>query len=1040
MTLTSPGLPAPAAGAVHIPGFQLETVWSGLSNPTALAFAPNGRVFVAERSGLIKTFASVTDTSSEVAADLRTEVHSVADRGLLGLAVDPDFPANPYIYVSYIRDAPPGGNSPFYGDACPNSPTTGAKDGCPATGRISRITVNAQGHMIGSPLTLIGDTFYCHQHQAHALDHLAFGPDGALYASAGEGGSATFVDWGQHSGDPLGAAPNACGDPPVPAGTPLSLPTTEGGSLRSQDIRTLSDPSGGSGAIIRIDPATGDALPDNPLVGGNPGDDRHVAYGLRNPFRFTFRPGTDEIWVADVGWHTWEELNRIPDPTQAPRNFGWPCYEGSPRQPQWDSLNVNLCETLYQAGPGAVTGPYWSYRHNQSPDPASCGSAGSAMSALAFAAGPPYPVAYDGALFVGDYTKRCLWVLQAGANGLPDPATVETLASDVFPVDLDAGPGGYLYMVDIGLGQVDRITFFSDNEPPIARATATPQLGPTPLQVSFNGSASTDADGPFPLSYAWDLDGDGAFDDATAVNASRTYTASSNVTVRLRVTDGSGASGVTTVLVQPGNTPPQVTIVSPSSGARWSAGDRITFSGTASDPQDGSLSSDIAWSVVLHHCAVVNDCHEHPQIERVGASGSFDAPEHEYPAFLELRASVTDSRGATREVTLALEPVVGDLTFLSNPIGLQLLAGSHQGATPFTVTAISGSRVSISAPPSPSAGGETYEYDSWSDGGARNHEVVTTSSGRTLTAIYQGDFTRRAGPNRYATAAAISQAAFNPGVPVVYVANGLTFPDALGAGPAASQGNGPVLLVGPSSIPAETAAELDRLNPQQIVIAGGTAVVSSAVEQALQQYAPTITRRAGPNRYATAAAISQAAFNPGVPVVYVANGLTFPDALGAGPAASQGNGPVLLVGPSSIPAETAAELDRLNPQQIVIAGGTAVVSSAVEQALQQFAPTITRRAGPNRYATAAAISQAAFNPGVPVVYVANGLTFPDALGAGPAASQGNGPVLLVGPSSIPAETAAELDRLNPQQIVIAGGTAVVSSAVEQALQQYAPGG
>jgi hypothetical protein len=262
------------------------------------------------------------------------------------------------------------------------------------------------------------------------------------------------------------------------------------------------------------------------------------------------------------------------------------------------------------------------------------------------------------------------------------------------------------------------------------------------------------------------------------------------------------------------------------------------FSGTASDAQDGSLTSDIEWSVVLHHCATANDCHEHPQIERVGASGSFDAPEHEYPAFLELRASVTDGRGATREVTRVLEPVTGNLTFLTNPIGLQLLAGAHQGATPFTITAINGSRVSISAPTPQTTGGSAYQYDSWTDAGARSHEVVATAGGRSLTAIYQGDFTRRAGANRYATAAAISQASFNPGVPVVYVASGLGFPDALGAGPAASHANGPVLLVTGTTIPAETAAELDRLNPQQIVIAGGTAVVSSGVEAALHQYAP----------------------------------------------------------------------------------------------------------------------------------------------------------------------------------------------------------
>ncbi len=728
----------PAAAAVHLPGFQLETVWSGLESPTAIAFAQNGRVFVAERSGLIKTFDTITDQTAEVAADLRAKVHDFDDRGLLGLAVDPSFPGNPYIYVAYVLDAPPGGTAPFYHDACPLSPNTHAKDGCPAPGRISRLTINpSNGHMTGTELVLLGDGFYCYQQQALALDHIEFGPDGALYASSGEGATASFTDWGQHSGDPEGVEPNACGDPPVPAGSQLSLPTTEGGALRSQDIRTSSDPGGGGGSIIRINPATGAALPDNPLIGDTTGDDRHVAYGLRNPFRFTFRPGTSEIWVGDVGLHTWEELNVVPNPTQQVRNFGWPCYEGSPKQPQWDNLNVNLCESLYQAGPTAVSNPYWSYRHDQSPDPTRCGHAGSSISAVAFASSPPYPAAYGGALFVGDYSKQCLWILPKGANGQPNPAGLQTLASGVFPVDLEDGPGGTLYYVDFGLGEVNRINYFSGNEPPVAHATATPQFGAVPLNVQFDGSSSTDADGPLPLQYAWDLDADGAFDDSTLVNPTRQYAVSQNVNVGLRVSDGMGAMGFTTIQVQPGNTPPQVVIENPTSGSAWSAGDLLAFSGTATDDQDGSLSLAMEWSVILQHCPVATDCHAHPQIERVGPTGSFDAPEHEYPAYLEFVASATDSRGATTDTTLALQPVTGDLTFLTNPLGLQLLAGAHEGSTPFTITAISGSRVSVTAPSPQTGSSGVYAFGSWSDGGAASHEVLTVPGTSTFTANYQ---------------------------------------------------------------------------------------------------------------------------------------------------------------------------------------------------------------------------------------------------------------------------------------------------------------
>ena len=235
------------------------------------------------------------------------------------------------------------------------------------------------------------------------------------------------------------AAPRTRSSLPTPAATrrrrpgrPLSLPTTEGGALRSQDLRTSGDPAQGSGAIIRVDPDNGGALADNPLVGnGIPSDDRHVAYGFRNPFRFTFRPGTNELWVGDVGWNTWEEIDRIVSPTDSiVENFGWPCYEGVARQTSWDNLNVNLCEDLYGAGTGAVTSPYWTYRHDgRRIRPAARTTA--ARSPVAFAGARIRPQ-YHGGLFVGDYVKGCVWMLMPGTNGLPDPANVRTILTGSF--------------------------------------------------------------------------------------------------------------------------------------------------------------------------------------------------------------------------------------------------------------------------------------------------------------------------------------------------------------------------------------------------------------------------------------------------------------------------------------------------------------------------------------------------------------------------------------------------------------------------------
>ena len=182
--------------------------------------------------------------------------------------------------------------------------------------------------------------------------------------------------------------------------------------------------------------------------------------------------------------------------------------------------------------------------------------------------------------------------------------------------------------------------------------------------------------------------------------------------------------------------------------------------------------------------------------------------------------------------------------------------------------------------------------------------------------------------------------------------------------------------------------------------------------------------------------ISQQTFR-NAPVAYVATGETFADALTGGVPAAMQAGPVLLVKQNEIPAATASELGRLQPRRIVVLGGTSAVSAALEARLRDFTVgTVSRQAGANRFATAAAVAERTFPSDVGTVYVATGARSPDALAAVPVGAVQSAPLLLVRPDSIPAETAAELRRLSPDRIVVLGGEAAVSAQVQAQLSAF----
>jgi putative cell wall-binding protein len=291
-------------------------------------------------------------------------------------------------------------------------------------------------------------------------------------------------------------------------------------------------------------------------------------------------------------------------------------------------------------------------------------------------------------------------------------------------------------------------------------------------------------------------------------------------------------------------------------------------------------------------------------------------------------------------------------------------------------------------------------------------------------------FFRQSGSDRYGTAAAVSSKAFPDGADTVFLASGTSFPDALAGASYASALKGPILLVARDVLPNATAGEIDRLHPTSIRILGGPSAVSDPLAQAIAARWDTasVARISGADRFATAVQISHG-FDAPVPSVYIANGLTFPDAL-AGGAALGGTegGPVLLVTQGSLPAATKAEIQRLAPTNIYVLGGPSAVSEAVVAELAPLAPNPPiRRAGTDRYATAVQVASAFSR--APVVYLARGDAFPDALAAGAAAAFRRGPVLLTHPDCIPFDVDLAIQRLDPDQVIVLGGTTALTDAV-----------
>ena len=293
---------------------------------------------------------------------------------------------------------------------------------------------------------------------------------------------------------------------------------------------------------------------------------------------------------------------------------------------------------------------------------------------------------------------------------------------------------------------------------------------------------------------------------------------------------------------------------------------------------------------------------------------------------------------------------------------------------------------------------------------------------------------RLEGRDRYATAAAASARFFPPGVDVAYVASGETFPDALAAGPLAAHDDAPLLLTARDRLPSATRDELRRLAPDRIVVVGGPVAISADLERELQPYAGDVDRIAGADRYDTAARLARAGWGTStVDAAYVANGEGFPDALGASARAAQLDLPVLLVRRDEVPGATATTLDVLGVDAVTVAGGTGVVSETTLQDLRQRVGEATRRSGPDRYATSAAVADRTASGRT--LLVATGEAFADGLAAASLARQLDADLLLTRPDAVPAVVEDRAAELAPRRVYGMGGTTALSRTALRTFDQ-----
>jgi glucose/arabinose dehydrogenase len=608
-------------GQTYPPGFVQVLVSNAISNPTAMAFAPDGRLFVAQQQGALRV---IKDGTLLAAPFVSLTVASTGERGLIGVAIDPDFDTNRWIYLYYTVP------------------------GSPAHNRISRFTANGDAALTGSEQIILelDPLSTATNHNGGAMH---FGKDGKLYVAVGENAKGTNA---QNLDTYLGKLLRINKDGSVPAGNPF--PT---GSEQRRRIWSL---------------------------------------GLRNPYTFSIHPVTGRILVNDVGQNTWEEVN---DATVGGQNFGWPTTEG----------NFNVATY-----PG-FTRPIYFYSHGTG-DGKGCALTGGTFF---HPTSTNYPSSYFDQYFIQDLCGSWVNVLDISAAVVRSPFATGIPGN---ALALTPGLDGNLYFISRTSNAVYKIVYNNATAPYIITAPQALTVAETHQFV-----LSVTAAGTAPLSYQW-FHNDVAIGGATL----QSYTVSQAALTdagqySVQITNEAGQASSTAVLVSViANKPPVPTILTPADGTFYHAGGEITYSGQATDQEDGTLpTTSLQWNIDFHH-----DTHKHDEPPMVGVpGGSFTVPvegETSPNVWYRIILTATDANGLTGKDSVDVRPLTASFTLSTDPEGLALTLDGQPIATPLTVTSVQGMRRSIGAPTPQEGTHVSYTFDSWSDGNTEATRFIET--------------------------------------------------------------------------------------------------------------------------------------------------------------------------------------------------------------------------------------------------------------------------------------------------------------------------
>ncbi len=634
----------------------------------------DGRILVLNKSGSVRI---VQDGSllPGSALDISAIVCDDVERGLVGITTHPDFEANGWVYLYYTYAK--HGN-------CGQSDITG-----PAN-RASRFTMTGNSIDPASELILFESReLYKSNHNS---GYMAFGKDGFLYVSVGDGFTPRFWGRPQDPGFIQGKIVRVTDDGDIPPGNPYTGPDSA------------------------------DCSADGVIPAGSTATKCQQVYakGLRNPYRLAFDPNAPDtrFYINEVGQTVWEEINE----GQAGADYGWPTREGPCAYGSTTDCSVPV---------GVVDPVHW-YLHD----------GGAAITGGAFVPNGIWPSEYDDTYIYGDYVTNELFVMESGGA---DCRTCEPPTSpfigDLFAdtannvTNLQFGPHGdtqALYALYGGF--LRRISYVGDaNRTPVARATASSVAGDVPLVVSFTGSTSSDPDGD-PLTYLWDF-GDGS--TSTEADPSHTYTGAASLTATLTVDDGQGGVDSDTVRIDPGNNAPIVSIDSPGEAEEYFVGEQLTLTGSALDVEDGQIpDAQLTWEVLLHH-----NTHVHPFLAETSGNNltvTGPAPEDIFAAldsYLEIILTATDAQGVSTTTTLDVQPSKVDLTFETVPSGLDVVVDGFVFTSPATVTSWEGNDVLVRAN-TQNLNGTDYYWSNWSQGGTATQLLSVPPVAQSYTATF----------------------------------------------------------------------------------------------------------------------------------------------------------------------------------------------------------------------------------------------------------------------------------------------------------------